>query len=408
MQLLSPFKVEGATRNDWYLDASLGVTGIVLVHLPFMVALILLADSLTRPMLVFAGIAGIVVFLSITLRRHLTGLFYIIVVVVIILQVVFLPIPTVSWLVIPLVIYDVACWLSLRTARWAMVLMLVLMFSEPIRWIMAGTFGSADFRTLMILLGVSGAGMVTTAYSIGRRRREVREAQARQVFAEKEAANLLLAEQASRQRTMETQIRNSIARELHDVVAHSISVMVVQAEGGLAQATRSPGVAHQALSTISETGRESLQEMRRIVRTLRSETEEVDVVSAPSLRDIPLLIEKANATLTVSGTPHGTTPIIETTLYRVIQEALTNSIKHGGPNADPLVSVEWRIREVNVTIMNKLVEPIVSGDNRGSGLIGMAERVQALEGTLTVGQNNTGGFQVCAHIPLQSSRRISS
>jgi signal transduction histidine kinase len=93
------------------------------------------------------------------------------------------------------------------------------------------------------------------------------------------------------------------------------------------------------------------------------------------------------------------------TIYRVIQEALTNSLKHGGPNAEPHVAVVWFPRYVSVTVTNKLTDPSQLQDHRGTGVIGMAERVQALDGTLTVGPSGRGGFRVCAQIPLKPSRR---
>jgi len=270
----------------------------------------------------------------------------------------------------------------------------------PFRWMWTTMTDNPNLRTLMILVGAAAIGAVTTAYSIGRRGHDVYEAHARQEEAEKDSARHQLAEQTARQRSLETQIRTNIARELHDVVAHSISVMVVQAEGGLAQVERSPSTARQALMTISETGREALQEMRRIVRTLRSDTDTVDVTSAPTLADLPALVEKAQATLTVNGIQHSTTPTIEMTIYRVVQEALTNSLKHAGPHADPQVLVTWRTSYVMVRITNQLANSPSFDDHRGTGLIGMAERVHALGGTLTVGPNQKGGFEVCAQIPL--------
>lgn len=409
MNVLSPFKVEGATRNDWFVNASLAVTGIVLVHLPFMAAIILLADAVSAREAVITGVFGVGVFSAITLRRHYPGLFFLVSTCLIILQVVLLPFPTVSWLVVPVAVYDVARWLPYQKARIYLVVALAIAFIEPVRWMTASVFGNSDLRTVVILVGVSAAGVVSTAYSIGRRRYDVEAARTRQLQAERDAADLQIAEQAANQRTLETQIRTNIARELHDIVAHSISVMVVQAEGGLAQLNRSPNLAELALGTISETGREALQEMRRIVRTLRSDSDGTDdIASAPGLADIPSLAEKANATLTVSGTPHGSTPIIEMTLYRVVQEALTNSIKHAGPEGDPHVAVVWHSKHVTVTVTNKVTDSPRVGDHRGTGLIGMAERVQALDGTLTVGPSETGGFRVCAQIPLQTSPREAS
>ncbi len=118
--------------------------------------------------------------------------------------------------------------------------------------------------------------------------------------------------------------------------------------------------------------------------------------------DFVKLVEKSGATLSISGQAHGLTPSIEATIYRVIQEALTNSLKHAGPNAEPCVTVVWQRELVSIAVTNKMTDYVSTSDNRGLGLIGMSERVAALDGTLTVGPNEIGGYTVCAQIPLQT------
>jgi len=400
MQVLKPFKVTGATRSDWYLDASLAATGIFLVNLPFMIVLVLLARSVSMYSAILTGILGMGIFCSVVLRHHYPGVFFIVVMILVVLQMIWLSYPTISWIVIPLAMFDVARRLAPYWARIGLAIALIVAFIWPIRWMVTALVSEPNLRTIMILAGVAAAGAVSTAYSVGRRGYEVEAAHSRQVLAEKDAAQLQIAEQAARQHSLETQVRTTIARELHDIVAHSISVMVVQAEGGLAQVEQSPGTAQEALGTISETGREALAEMRRIVRTLRSDSDQIDVTSAPTLADLPQLVEKAQASLAVDGMPHGTTPTIEMTIYRIIQEALTNSLKHAGPDADPQVQVNWYQTNVFVIITNNLTTSTPVNDHRGTGLIGMAERVQALDGTLSAGPTKTGGFEVCAQIPL--------
>jgi len=402
VQVSKSLRAEGASRTDWLFNLSLAATGIFLIHVPFMVLLILLVRSVTPGQAVIAATLGTIVFLAIILRRHYPTVFFTVVMVLILLQMILLSFPTISWVVIPLAVYDVARRTPMWTARGGLIIALIVALVWPFRWMLTAMTDNPNLRTLMILVGAAAIGAVTTAYSIGRRGHDVYEAHSRQVEAERDAARLQIAEQTARQHNLETQIRTNIARELHDVVAHSISVMVVQAEGGLAQVERSPSTARQALVTISETGREALQEMRRIVRTLRSDQDTVDMTSAPTLADLPALVEKAQAKLTVNGIQHATTPTIEMTIYRVIQEGLTNSLKHAGPDADPRVLVSWRSSYVVVRITNKLTDSPPLDDHKGSGtgLIGMAERVQALGGTLTVGPNQKGGFEVCAQIPL--------
>ena len=404
VHVLKGIRAEGATRNDWFLSASLAATGIVLLHLPFLAILLLVVKAVDMRSVIVAAILGAATFLAIVFRRHYPEIFCFIVLTMIALHLVMLTYPTTSWLVIFLAVFEVARRSSSTRARIALALALVVSGLGPFTWVRGSLFASQDLHTVAILIGVSMAGAVTTAYSIGRRGYDVSAARSSQLRAEREAAELQIAQQEAHQHTLETQIRTNIARELHDVVAHSIAVMVVQAEGGLAQATRSNRTAEKVLTTISETGREALYEMRRIVRTLRSDKDgRTEISSAPSLSGITTLAEKANATLTVSGSPHGSTPTIEMTIYRVIQEALTNSLKHAGPDADPHVTLAWLANHVSVTVTNKVSDGNTP-DEPGSGLLGMAERVQAVDGTLTVGPTETGGFRVCARIPLTTHR----
>jgi len=405
VQIIQSLTEEGATRNDWLLDSSLAVLGIALVQLPFLVGLIVLTQPMDLSDVIITGVTGTIIFLSITIRRHYPVVFFGIVNFVLVLQVILLAYPTIAWIVILLSVFDIARSLGPRTSVICLIVALAIVGVGAARWSTSELAASPDLRTIILLSAIAVIGAVTTVYSIGRRFHDVSQARTRQMSAEKDAADLQIAEQAAQHRNIEAQVRAKIARELHDIVAHSVAVMVIQAEGGLVQADHSPDRARQALVTISETGRESLQEMRHIVRMLRSDPDEVDnLASAPRVVDIPVLIEKAQATLTTSGTPHGLTPIIEMTVYRVIQEALTNSLKHAGPEAYPRVDLVWQPTQMSVEITNHATDYPRSDDHRGTGLIGMAERVQALDGTLTAGPVETGGFRVCAQIPLQPTR----
>jgi signal transduction histidine kinase len=311
--LPQPFRSEGAIRNDWYLDASLAAMGLIVVHVPFIVGVVLLDQVISLPVGVAMAVLGAGPFLAIMARRHYPSLFLLAVVVACLAQIAVLPYPTIGWIVAPLAVYEVARRMWLRRARLYFTVALVVFLAGAARWIWVYP-ASANLRTVMVFFAISGLGALATTYSIGRRGYDVSLARARQDHAEQEAAQLTIAEQTARQHNLETQVRASIARELHDIVAHSISVMTVQAEGGLAQARYSPEPVRQALSTISETGREALQEMRRIVRTLRSDRDvAVELASAPGIADIPALIDKAQATLTVLGEPHGLTPSGELT-----------------------------------------------------------------------------------------------
>ncbi len=394
----------GATRSDWYLDVSLAAIGLILFHIPFMVVMSIFVwtepDSVNC---LVAGITGALTFTTIVLRRHYPPLFSILVFILIIIQVVVLPYPTISAMVIATSTYDMARWMNIVQARVGLAVWLLVTGFALVEWFLVRGVHAETITTVILLAAVSVVGMILTAYSIGRRGHDLSDAHAMQEKAEREAGRSLLAEQAAQQKSAELATRTGIARELHDIVAHSIAVMVVQAEGGLSMADKDPTRPKEALQTISDTGREALSEMRKIVRTLRFEADAPIVLgTTPSLASLPSLVENAKATLQVTGQPHSLTPTLESVIYRVIQESLTNALKHAGADSDPKVSMWWTDKELTITVVNRHTGRVVSSDNRGTGLIGMAERVQSYNGTLAYGPLESGGFHVCAQLPLQN------
>jgi signal transduction histidine kinase len=221
--------------------------------------------------------------------------------------------------------------------------------------------------------------------------------------AETEHFRILLSEREHEARAIEARTRNQIARELHDVVAHSLSVMVVQAEGGHALAAKKPEAAAKALATIATTGREALGEMRRIVAVLREGDAEADTPYAPlpTLRDIPRLVEKTGATLTVEGDLPEVNATLGLTSYRIVQEALTNVLKHAGREANPQVTVRYLPDAIDLEIVDSGLGSKATTDGRGHGLRGMAERISAHGGTIEVGPRDHG-YRVHAWLPLES------
>ncbi|HEX3647239.1 MAG TPA: sensor histidine kinase [Pseudonocardiaceae bacterium] len=205
--------------------------------------------------------------------------------------------------------------------------------------------------------------------------------------------------------------RTRIARELHDVVAHAVSVMVVQADGAGYAVRSDPDLAEQAVRTISETGREALTELRRLLDVLRSDTDERDVRSPqPSVAGLPDLVERFRAVglpveLTVRGHVADLPAAVGLGAYRIVQEALTNALKHAGAAARATVRVERVGGLVEVEILDdggagpvRRLAP-VSG---GNGLIGMRERATVLGGSLTVGRTPAGGWRVRATVPISA------
>ncbi len=204
--------------------------------------------------------------------------------------------------------------------------------------------------------------------------------------------------------------RTRIARELHDVVAHSVSVMVVQAGAARRVLERHPDQTAESLGIIERTGRNALDELRRVLGVLRETDGDASMAPQPTADDVAALVADVNASghhvdLHVDGEPTALPAGVGLTVFRVVQEALTNVRKHAGPAT---ATVDLRYRPDAVTI-------VVTDDGRGSaphddrmpssgqGLIGMRERVELFGGALRVGPRPGGGFQVRATVPVTST-----
>nr|WP_189221785.1 histidine kinase [Saccharothrix coeruleofusca] len=205
--------------------------------------------------------------------------------------------------------------------------------------------------------------------------------------------------------------RSRIARELHDVVAHAVSVMVVQADGASYAIKSNPQLAEAAMRTISDTGRQALTELRRLLGVLRSEDRSGTQWSPqPGAGDLGELAENLRAAglpvrLEVSDGLDDLPAGLGLGLYRIVQEALTNTLKHAGSGASAVVRVARGPDRVDVEVVDDgfgtphdLVE--ISG---GNGLIGMRERAGVLGGKLDAGPNPGGGWRVRAVLPLLPS-----
>lgn len=217
-----------------------------------------------------------------------------------------------------------------------------------------------------------------------------------------------------RERDQQAQIatvaeRNRIAREMHDIVAHSLSVVVAQADGGRYAAAADPQAATRALETIAETSRAALADMRRILGVLRDENgETADLIPQPADADIDALISQVKAAgLNVShvtlGAARALPPGAGVALYRIVQESLTNILKHGGPEAAAIVTTEWKSDGLTVSIDDDGRGAAARSDGAGHGLVGMRERAAMLGGSLAAGPKPGGGFRVRFHIPLPNS-----
>jgi signal transduction histidine kinase len=218
-------------------------------------------------------------------------------------------------------------------------------------------------------------------------------------------------EELARRAVAEERLR--LARELHDVVAHSMSVIAVQSGVGAHVAESRPEEVGKALSAIEATSRATLEELRRLLGVLRQDSEpQASLAPVPGLADLEgLLGEVAKAGLAVrlqvEGTPSPLPAGVDLSAYRIVQEALTNVVKHAGP-AQAQVTIGYRDRDVTVEVTDDgrgAAAP--AGDGRGGtghGLVGMRERVAAFGGDLETGPRPGGGFRVAARLPLAADR----
>ncbi|MET8042802.1 sensor histidine kinase [Micromonospora sp. NPDC005215] len=238
------------------------------------------------------------------------------------------------------------------------------------------------------------------------------------VLSLEERATTLEREREAESRAAVAEERTRIARELHDVVAHSLAVMIVQADGARFMLDRDPAQARTAVKVVADTGRAALEEMRRLVGVLRAAGpaggDGLVAAADPehrrlALAELPdLLARFGDAGLhvrsTVTGEQPALPPGLELTVYRVVQEALTNALKHAGVGAGVEVALTHTAEAVVVRVRDDgrgrpLVSPAPSG---GHGLLGMRERVTVYDGSLTAGPRPAGGWQLDVRLPLPS------
>ena len=298
-------------------------------------------------------------------------------------------------------VYSVAAYGSRRVsvaglavAELGLAAVLLTWFEEPEAWLVwvqfAGIFGAAW------LLGLFAHNYRAYAARLEQRTAELERAR----------------EELARQAVVEERLR--LARELHDVVAHAMSVIAVQSGVGAHVADSRPEEVGKALAAIEVTSRAALIELRRLLGVLRQDGEpQASLTPAPGLANLEgLLAEVAEAGLAVrlrvEGAPAPLPAGVDLSAYRIIQEALTNVVKHAGP-AHAQVTIRYRDQEVAVEVIDDGpgVAAVAADGRRGTGhgLIGMAERVAAFGGDLEVGPRPGGGFRVAARLPLAADRR---
>ena len=257
----------------------------------------------------------------------------------------------------------------------------------------------AIFQTL-IFLTAWAAGMLSRA-----RRSSLQAAESRADRAEAE-----LDRQARRAAAQE---RARIARELHDVVAHHVSLIAVQAEAATSLLPARPGEARRSVEIIGDTARLALTELRRLLRVLRGPTERAETAPAASLGEIGGVLEKVRGAglpvaFHVMGTPYPLAPGVDLTAYRIVQEALTNTIRHAQA-AEAAVTLSYEPGYITVRVADSgprrdgppanVNGSIAAMAGSGLGLAGIAERVASCGGSLTVGPTTPAGFAITARLP---------
>lgn len=270
----------------------------------------------------------------------------------------------------------------------------------PLQWM----HGIDNIKQRSDLYPMLAAGLaVVTCWILGDLRRT------RSIYvAELEERNRRLAAERDQQAVIAAAAeRQRIAREMHDVVAHSLSVIVVQADGGRYAAEQDPDAAKRVLETIAASSRSALAEMRRLLGLLREDDGSGGLAPQPGVPDIDALVDNVSAsglpvTLEVCGRPRTIDGGTGLTVYRVVQEGLTNTMKHAGSTASASVRLEYGDQDLTVYVADDGSGPTgwPGRDGTGQGLRGMRERVELHGGTVLVRGRPGGGFELKATVPL--------
>lgn len=204
--------------------------------------------------------------------------------------------------------------------------------------------------------------------------------------------------------------RNRIARELHDVIGHSVSVMTVQASAVRRRLTPDQAAERQALETVEAVGREALAEMRRMVGVLRQSGDETQLEPPPGLDQLDRLAEKFRTAglpvdLEVTGAVKALAPGLDLTAYRLVQEGLTNTLRHARNPRRAAVAIDYGAERIELAVRDdgQPASSTAPPAEAGSGLLGMRERVAVYGGSLVARVRPEGGFELVATLPLESA-----
>jgi len=283
------------------------------------------------------------------------------------------------------------------TFRWGLAAVLVAELGAVLATIRYSQ-GAENMKALFTILTVLVAGVWVLGLHMRTRRAYLRSVEER-------------AERLERERDAEVQMamaaeRARIARELHDVIAHNVSVIVVQADGASYAIDTDVGRARQALETISSTGRLALAEMRRLLGVLRESDDAGIYAPQPGIAQLDDLVEQVRSsglsvTFEVDGAPAAMSEGRQLTVFRIVQEALTNTLKHGGLRVAADVRLRYMGNTVEIQVVDDGRGAAAPDDGRGHGLVGMRERAAVYGGSVRATPRSGGGFEVIARIPLR-------
>jgi signal transduction histidine kinase len=302
-------------------------------------------------------------------------------------------------------LYTLAVYRPRRISLYGLAVCLAGIAVAVIRWPLShGAQSPQHMLVVALVLGVPTVSAWVLGDSVAYRR-------AHNAWLE-ERARRAEAERDTRARIAVAAERARIAREMHDVIAHHVSVIVVQADGAGYAFDRDPARARQAIDVISRTGRQALAETRRLLGVLRDGEETAGLTPQPGLAEVSGLLAEARlaglaVSLTVEGTPRPLDGGRELAAYRIVQEALTNTRKHGGLGADAAVLLRYSDDGLLVRVTDTGRAP-TDADGTGHGITGMRERAQLYGGTLRTGPRPGGGYEVTATLPAATEETVAA
>lgn len=298
---------------------------------------------------------------------------------------------------LPMAVYTLAAYTDRRRALIGLGAVITLIWLDVL---LSNHGGSADFLFTALLVG--------GPWLVGR----IVAARGELAMELRDKADRLEREQEKQSQLAVAHERARIARELHDVVAHNVSVMVVQAAAARRMIDHDSSKAKEALGSVEQTGRSALKEMRRMVGMLGQADEGLALAPQPSVDELEWLVERARQAgleveLTIEGEKKRLESGVDLSAFRIVQEALTNTLKHAGP-ARAHVTLRYGEHDVEVDVSdNGRGVPASAGNGAviGQGLVGMRERVAMLGGEIEAGYRKDGGFAVHAKLPLEREGR---